>query len=260
MTRPASRCINTIPTILFVFPVQESSFCGAGHAAYIQDAKTLIIVQEKRTLKGAAYFCACLFKSLDLRPTKHMRTFYKHSSKIRHAQNGGMVKTPAQTLAAQIQTLTPTEIYGRVTKILGPLVEIAGFGQTLSIGSIVHLKPTNDTDIPCEVVGFRDSHAMLMPFGTLEGVGLGCKAVIQQTPPIVQPDESWLGRVINALGEPIDGKGPLTPGAHPVPLKNKPPVPHSRQRLGDQLDLGVRAVNSFLATCQGQRAYSPALV
>ena len=140
-----------------------------------------------------------------------------------------------------------------MTKILGLLVEIAGFGQTLSIGSIVHLKPTNDTDIPCEVVGFRDSHAMLMPFGTLEGVGLGCKAVIQQTPPIVQPDESWLGRVINALGEPIDGKGPLTPGAHPVPLKNKPPAPHSRQRLGDQLDLGVRAVNSFLATCQGQR-------
>ena len=159
----------------------------------------------------------------------------------------------ADQALSRIQSLKDTETYGEVTKILGLLVEIAGFGQSLSIGSVVHLKPANNHIIPCEVVGFKDEHALLMPFGTLEGVGLGCKAVILDHPPTVFPCEQWLGRVINALGEPIDGKGPIIQGSHGVPLKNKPPPPHARQRLGGQLDLGVRAVNSFLATCQGQR-------
>jgi len=163
----------------------------------------------------------------------------------------------AEQIEAKIKILPEKEVFGQVTKILGLLVEIAGFGSALSIGSIVHLRPqstANDQrDIPCEVVGFRDGHALLLPFGTLEGVGLGCKAVIQGHQPLVMPNEQWLGRVINALGEPIDGKGPLPQGGHPIPLKNKPPPPHSRQRLGGQLDLGVRTINTFLATCQGQR-------
>ncbi|MCB9982351.1 MAG: flagellar protein export ATPase FliI [Rhodospirillales bacterium] len=159
----------------------------------------------------------------------------------------------AEQMDARIKGLTQTETYGEVTKILGLLVEIAGFGAGLSIGAHVHLRPHKGQNIPCEVVGFKDGHALLMPFGTLEGVGLGCKAFIQDTPPVITPDERWLGRVINGMGEPIDGKGPLPQGGTPVPLKNKPPPPHSRQRLGKQLDLGVRAVNTFLATCQGQR-------
>ncbi len=159
----------------------------------------------------------------------------------------------ADQIIAEIQNLPDKQVYGRVTKILGLLVEIAGFGSTLSIGSHVHLAPPDGRDIPCEVVGFKDEHALLMPFGTLEGVGLGCKAIIQDTEPVVLPDERWLGRVINALGQPIDGKGPLYHGGKPVPLRNKPPPPHSRQRMGAQLDLGVRAMNTFLATCRGQR-------
>lgn len=159
----------------------------------------------------------------------------------------------ADKVEAAISVLPTHEIYGRVTKILGLLVEIAGFGSTLSIGAMVHLRPNEKTDIPCEVVGFKDGHALLMPFGALEGVGLGCKAVIQEQEPVICPDDRWLGRVINALGEPIDGKGPLYSGGHPVPLRNKPPPPHARQRMGAQLDLGVRAMNTFLPTCQGQR-------
>lgn len=154
---------------------------------------------------------------------------------------------------ATLSVLTDKEVYGEVTKILGLLVEIAGFGQNLSIGSMVHLRPDEDHEIPCEVVGFKEGHALLMPFGTLEGIGLGCKAVIQDHAPVIMPDESWLGRVINGMAEPIDGKGQLRQGGHPIPLKNKPPPPHQRQRMGGPLDLGVRAVNSFLTTCQGQR-------
>ncbi len=158
-----------------------------------------------------------------------------------------------QKAEAAIEQLTDHEFYGRVTKVLGLLVEIAGFGNELSIGSMVHLRPRPDKDVPCEVVGFRENRALLMPFGTLEGIGLGCRAIIQDTQPVVLPDESWLGRVINALGEPVDGLGPLRLGGHPVPLKNSPPNAHTRTRMGPKLDLGVRAVNSFTPICQGQR-------
>ena len=154
---------------------------------------------------------------------------------------------------AMISRMPEYEVYGRVTKVLGLLVEIAGFGTALSIGSQVHLKPAEDHIIPCEVVGFKEGHALLMPFGALEGVSLGCPAIIMRTKPVIMPDERWLGRVINGMGEPIDGKGPLPHGAHAMPLRNTPPAPHSRQRIGRQLDLGVRAVNTFLATCRGQR-------
>lgn len=159
----------------------------------------------------------------------------------------------ADKVEAAVSVLPTHEVYGEVTKILGLLVEIAGFGSALSIGGQVHLRPKNGADIPCEVVGFKDEHALLMPFGPLEGVGLGCKAIIQEHEPFVCPSEGWLGRVINALGEPIDGKGALPKGGHPIPLRNKPPPPHKRQRMGAQLDLGVRAMNTFLPTCQGQR-------
>lgn len=159
----------------------------------------------------------------------------------------------AEQIAAAIDVLPDSETYGRVTKVLGLLVEIAGFGHDLTVGAHAHLRPKGGQTIPCEVIGFREGRALLMPFGTLEGVGLGCKAVIQNHQPVVIPSERWLGRVINALGQPIDGKGALRQGGHPVLLRNKPPLPHARQRMGAQLDLGVRAVNTFLATCQGQR-------
>lgn len=159
----------------------------------------------------------------------------------------------AEQAAAAIERLPTTEFYGQVTKILGLLVEIAGVSDRLAVGSVVHLRPGGTRVIPCEVVGFRDKQALLMPFGTLEGVGLGCKAVIQAQEPVVSPSELWLGRVINALAEPIDGKGGLPQGADSIPLRNRPPAAHARQRLGPQLDLGVRAVNTFLPLRQGQR-------
>lgn len=162
----------------------------------------------------------------------------------------------AEQAIASLSTMSDCEVFGRVTKVLGLLVEIAGFGRDLSIASQVYLRPAGGgtvDDVPCEVVGFRDDRALLLPFGALEGISLGCPAIIQRGRPVLMPDDNWLGRVINGLGQPIDGKGPLHQGTHEIPLRNKPPPAHGRQRLGPQLDLGVRAVNSFLATCQGQR-------
>ncbi len=159
----------------------------------------------------------------------------------------------AQQIESSIKALPEQQLYGRVSKILGLLIEISGVSEAITIGSHVNLRPKQGQPVPCEVIGFRDQQALLMPFGTLEGIGLGCAAIVQPDVPSIFPSDAWLGRVINALAEPIDGKGPLINGDTPIPLRNKPPAPHARQRIGKQLDLGVRAVNSFLATCQGQR-------
>lgn len=160
----------------------------------------------------------------------------------------------AEKAAAAINPMQDVEIYGKVTKILGLLVEIAGFSNNrLAVGSRVDLRPKPHVTIPCEVIGFKDEKALLMPFGALEGVGLGCPAYLQGFEPFITPSDGWLGRVINALGEPIDDKGPLQQGGQTVLLRNKPPAPHTRQRVGAPLDLGVRVMNTFLTTCLGQR-------
>ena len=159
----------------------------------------------------------------------------------------------SEKLCAQIATIPDHHVYGVVTKILGLLVEIAGFGRDVTVGGMVHLRPNPQRDIPCEVVGFRDQRALLLPFGPLEGIGLGCKAFIINRQPAIFPTERWLGRVMNALAKPLDGRGPLPQGSIAIPLKNAAPSAHARQRVGEKLDLGVRAVNSFTTLCKGQR-------
>lgn len=157
------------------------------------------------------------------------------------------------TLAGSIDELAEYQLFGRVTKILGMLVEVGGIERELSIGDRCILTPKGAEQIPCEVVGFREGHALVMPFKPLDRVGLGCRAEVAAAQPAIFPSHAWLGRVINALGEPIDGKGPLPQGDAHMILRNKAPAAHDRKRLGEKLDLGVRAINSFLSTCSGQR-------
>ncbi len=158
-----------------------------------------------------------------------------------------------ETIVADIGSLATVTVYGSVTKLLGLLVEITGFPETLSLGARVTLMPDDGRKVLCEVVGFRENRALVMPFGTLEGIGLGCKAVIGQARPVITPSRAWLGRVINALGEPLDGKGPLPVGDISMALRAPAPPANKRTRLGEKLDLGVRAVNTFLSIVRGQR-------
>ncbi len=156
-------------------------------------------------------------------------------------------------LTQELSAISPRSVYGRVKSIRGLLVEVAGPVHIMTIGSRVEIEVANGRQVACEVVGFRDSVALCMPFGPLEGVRMGCKAVAQSGVQSVQPCEAWLGRVVNAMGEPIDGKGPIESGAIAVPLRNTPPPPHLRARVGGPLDLGVRALNNFVTCCRGQR-------
>jgi flagellum-specific ATP synthase len=158
-----------------------------------------------------------------------------------------------KALADQIQDLDAVETYGRVVGVRGLMVEVAGPIHAMSVGARVVIDSGSGRPIPCEVVGFDGDHALLMPFAALEGVRRGCRAVVSTAAAAVRPAASWLGRVVNAMGEPIDGKGPLLAGPAPYSLRNAPPPAHARKRVGGPLDLGVRALNTFLTCCRGQR-------
>jgi flagellum-specific ATP synthase len=158
-----------------------------------------------------------------------------------------------KALAEQIGDIDAVNIYGRVVGVRGLMVEIAGPIHAMSVGARIVIDTGGNRFIPCEVIGFSGSNAVVMPFAGLEGVRRGCRAVIANAASQVRPSPAWLGRVINAMGEPIDGKGPLEQGASPMPFRNTPPPAHSRQRVGAALDLGVRALNTFLTCCRGQR-------
>jgi flagellum-specific ATP synthase len=132
------------------------------------------------------------------------------------------------------------------------MVEVAGPLYAMSVGARVVIE-TPGSSIPCEVVGFSGGNALLMPFAQLEGVRRGCRALVTTVAGAVRPSAGWLGRVVNALGEPIDDKGPLLYGPSPYPFRNSPPLAHARRRVGAPLDLGVRALNTFLTCCRGQR-------
>jgi flagellum-specific ATP synthase len=92
-----------------------------------------------------------------------------------------------------------------------------------------------------------------MPFGPLEGIGVGCRADATRGAGEIHPHANWLGRVVNAFGAPIDGKGPVTAGDRPYRLQRPAPPAHRRNRVGGKIDLGVRAMNGFLTCCKGQR-------
>ncbi|HVY00282.1 MAG TPA: flagellar protein export ATPase FliI [Pseudorhodoplanes sp.] len=158
-----------------------------------------------------------------------------------------------KALAEQIGDLDAVEIYGRVVGVRGLMIEVAGPIHAMSVGARVLIETGAGRPIPCEVVGFDGPQALLMPFGPLEGVRRGCRAMVATAGAYVRPSPGWLGRVVNAMGEPIDGKGPLPQGPSPVPLRNLPPPAHGRRRVGAPLDLGVRALNTFLTCCRGQR-------
>ncbi len=158
-----------------------------------------------------------------------------------------------RNLLNDIDRVPDNQIYGRVTAVQGMLVEIGGVQNNLSVGDRCQIVARANRLVTCEVVGFREGRALLMPFSPLDGVGLGCRVEVANAEPVLYPDNSWLGRVINAMGEPIDGKGPLPGGEKPYPIHNRPPPAHSRQRVAGKIDLGIRAINTFLTCCRGQR-------
>ncbi|HZY21832.1 MAG TPA: flagellar protein export ATPase FliI [Beijerinckiaceae bacterium] len=152
-----------------------------------------------------------------------------------------------------VEALPAFEVYGRVAAVRGLLIEIAGPVAAMHVGGRIEIETGRGGMVPCEVIGFSGERALAMPFGALAGVRRGCPAHVRDEIVGVRPSRGWLGRVVDALGRPIDGKGPLPQGPTVRPFRADPPPAHARRRVGAPLDLGVRAMNTFLTVCAGQR-------
>lgn len=158
-----------------------------------------------------------------------------------------------RALLAEIKEIQEVSYYGRVVSVQGLMVEVAGPLHAMSVGCRLEITGRGGKTILVEVVGFRSDRALCLPFGSLDGIGVGAHAEVQSLSPAVFPSNAWLGRVVNAMGEPIDGKGPIAQGAVPYNFRSPPPPAHLRNRVGGPLDLGVRAINTFTTCCKGQR-------
>jgi flagellum-specific ATP synthase len=158
-----------------------------------------------------------------------------------------------QALIAEIAAIPTTTRFARVVAVQGLVVEVAGAKGAISVGSRLRLVGRDGGQTLAEVVGFSETRALAMPFGPVDGVGMGSKVIIEGTAPAVHPCDQWLGRVVDALGRPVDGLGELPRGAQAYPIRCQPPPAYKRKRVGGKIDLGVRAMNTFLTCCRGQR-------
>ncbi|HVV65907.1 MAG TPA: flagellar protein export ATPase FliI [Rhizomicrobium sp.] len=158
-----------------------------------------------------------------------------------------------RALFKQIDAVPAMRRFGRVARIEGLLVEVTGAAGAISLGGQVKLSGGPGKQISCEVVGFRDGRALVMPLGSLEGMSLAARADFEDKPAAIHPSSGWLGRVLDAFAEPKDGKGPLPQGPAAYSLRAQAPAAHMRGRVGGKLDLGVRALNAFVTCCKGQR-------
>lgn len=156
-------------------------------------------------------------------------------------------------LASSIQRLNAIEYRGRVDSVRGLLVEASGFSPFAAVGDRAHIIRRDQSDLLCEIVGFRKEIALMMPYGLLDGVGPGLPVVLRHQETSIFPSYGFLGRVLNGLGDPIDGGDALRQGEDAYPLKSPPPPAHQRQLVGHRIDLGVRALNTFTTCCLGQR-------
>ncbi|MEI9929632.1 MAG: flagellar protein export ATPase FliI [Rhizomicrobium sp.] len=156
-------------------------------------------------------------------------------------------------LLKEIDAIPTLRRFGRVARIEGLLVEVTGAAGAISLGGQLKLSNGSSKQIPCEVVGFRDGRALAMPLGNMDGMSLAARADFDDKPAVIYPCQAWLGRVVDAFGQPQDGKGVLPQGANPYLLKAQAPAAHTRGRVGKKLDLGVRALNTFATCCEGQR-------
>ena len=158
-----------------------------------------------------------------------------------------------RALLKDIEAVPPLTRFGRVSRIEGLAVEVSGALGAVRLGGQVHLSVGINKTISCEVVGFRDGRALVMPLGALEGISLGARADFEDRPAAIRPSSAWLGRVVDGFGNAMDGKGPLPQGPQSYPLKAPPPLATRRARVGGKLDMGVRAMNAFTTLCKGQR-------
>ncbi|MGR7994632.1 flagellar protein export ATPase FliI [Xanthobacter sp. ZOL 2024] len=152
---------------------------------------------------------------------------------------------------AGLEACPPVRVGGVVRQVAPTHFEIAGLSSLLKLGERVGLEGAGGTRFG-EVVRIDGAGAVVKPFDTSTDIGIGARAY-RLGPLALSPCAGWRGRVVNALGQPLDGHGPLPKGERAMPLDREPPPAMARGRVHRPLRTGVRVVDLFTPLCEGQR-------
>lgn len=156
-----------------------------------------------------------------------------------------------EQILQSLNKLNPVRVRGKVTRIVGMVIE--GHCPRATIGSLCEIMPLDGQDcMLAEVVGFRDQSALLMPLGEMHGLGAGSLIRVLDASAYIQVGPKLLGRVVDAMANPVDGRGPVECTDN-CKLYQLPPSPMQRDPINEPLDLGVRCINGMLTCGMGQR-------
>jgi len=153
-------------------------------------------------------------------------------------------------LRTAVQAVPTRHHIGRVSSVGTAQIAVSGLAAQSGLGDPVQILSQGGI-IPGEIVQLIAGQAHVLLDGPTEGIRLN-DAVILQARRRFAPDKSWIGRVIDPDGMPLDGKA-LLPGATPRPLQPAPPAAHARRAMGDRLETGIAVFNTLLPIVKGQR-------
>lgn len=156
-------------------------------------------------------------------------------------------------IGENVSKISDYTVTGKVVSINGMLIEADGLSDFATIGSRCHINVSASNWLLGEVVGFRNGLTLIIPFGKTSGIGRGTSIRLHEIEDTIYPNQEWRGRILNAFGEAIDGKGPLSKGSMPYYMHNDPPPAYLRKRLGPKIRLGIKAIDTMTPCCKGQR-------
>jgi flagellum-specific ATP synthase len=142
------------------------------------------------------------------------------------------------------------QLEGKVVKVVGLIAEGEGLG--MSIGSLCRILNDHGEGILAEAVGFRDNRILLMPYGNTRGIRAGSRITLLDDQPKADVGDTLLGRVLDGMGQPLDGKGPVVTSER-YPLYGKPINPMRRRPITEKMDVGIGAINAMIPLGRGQR-------
>jgi type III secretion protein N (ATPase) len=155
------------------------------------------------------------------------------------------------SLYEKIRDSAPRSRKGRVRRLLGVIIHATV--TEARIGELCHLvDPETGRRVMAEVIGLHDEVAILTPIGDLFGLSSVTEVIPTGSELLAPVGEGLLGRVINALGDPVDGE-PLPKGIATRPVTGVPPAPLSRGIIRDPIQLGIRAIDGLITCARGQR-------
>ncbi len=154
------------------------------------------------------------------------------------------------SLHAALQKVNPKTQKGAVSKVTG--ISVESNGPKMGLGELCKIKLKNGENVNAEVVGFHEHKLILLPLEYVEGIAPGDVVTPVQKPREISVGENLLGRVLNGLGTPIDGKGSLKKTEKKSLNATSPPA-MTRQKITEPLALGIKAIDAILTCAKGQR-------